>query len=308
MYNRILVPLDGSLLAEGVLPYVHILGGQLQSRVQLLRVADPALSYVNYSGDFDTYYVPVDHEEEAQIYLETTAEPLRKDGMAVSTAVHHGISPAECILGEAARDPSTLIAMSTHGRSGLSRWLIGSVTDKVLQAARNPLFIVRARVEGTFGAETGFNQVIVPLDGSLMAEKVLPHVVELSKSLGVAAILVRAIPTEESYSRYLQYSVGAFENFSLAPETRAEDYLKGVADKLVQHGVSCVEQSLLYGDPAKVILGFASRTSSSLVALTTHGRAGVSRWVLGSVTDRVVRHSEFPVLVIPGIKGDSTGD
>ena len=143
-----------------------------------------------------------------------------------------------------------------------------------------------------------YSRILVPLDGSDLAEQVLPHVVQLSTALGLAVALVRVTPTEESYSRYLEYSVGAFQHLSLDPDEEAPAYLEKVAECLSQQGVESVQKKLLYGDPAAKIIDLAQKTPSTMVTMTTHGRSGFGCWFLGSVADRVVRHSEFPVLVI----------
>jgi nucleotide-binding universal stress UspA family protein len=133
MYTRILVPLDGSQLAEQVLPYVKLLAKGIKCHTELLRVIEysPAPTHPRQ--------VTANLTAGAQMYLKKTVASLKGGGLTASSLVHHG-DPAPDIVAEAESEPGTLIAMATHGRPGLARWMLGSVTDKVLHAATNPLW------------------------------------------------------------------------------------------------------------------------------------------------------------------------
>jgi nucleotide-binding universal stress UspA family protein len=282
MYRKILVPLDGSQLAEQVLPYVRLLGKGLNSHVQLLHVIkdmSPSLT------------------GEAQKYLKRTAESLRDGGFSISSLVHHG-DPASDIVAEAELEPGTLIAMATHGRSGLSRWMLGSVTDKVLHATTNPLLVVRAREGEAATTEAKLENVIVPLDESSMAERILPHVVDIAKALGLRVILLRVTPPAEEHYKFMESPPVNFEDLPQFIDEQAVEYLHREGQKLKDEGLSLVEERLLHGHPAAVIVDLAREIPDSLVAMTTHGRSGVDRWLLGSVADRVVRYSDAPVVLI----------
>ena len=306
MYTRILVPLDGSPLAEQVLSYVRILAGSLQTPVELLRMfqlSDPTpgeladLARIRGSPEEAIVrryleQVIANSREEAQNYLDRVRSSLEDLGVPVSSAVHEG-EPASYIVNEAETEQGTLIAMSTHGRSGVTRWVLGSVTDKVLHATTNPLLIIRARPQESFSADSlstrferwastfAISNVMVPLDGSALAEQVLPHVVALAKGMASTIRLVRATPSEET-------------------DRDATEYLQQVGDKLRREGVPAVEEQLLHGDAANAILDKVQQSPDALVAVTTHGRSGLGRWIMGSVTDRIVRYSGTPVLVIRG--------
>lgn len=277
MYSEILVPLDGSYLSERVLPYVWMLAGSFGLPVHLFQafgpvseeLADPvhgryldavASSYRNASTD----------------YLAGIKKSLAGLGTPVTCTVREGRA-AHLIVDEAEKNPGTLIAMSTHGRSGVSRWLMGSVTNKVLHATNAPLLVVRASEEESAAPPAELTSIIVPLDGSLLAEESLSHATGLAKAMKLNVILVRVESDgEESSDRYLHE----------------------VREKLAREGVTSVEKRVLHGHPAVNLVDLAHDTSESLVAMTTHGRSGIGRWVMGSVTDRVVRYSGDPVLVI----------
>jgi len=134
-----------------------------------------------------------------------------------------------------------------------------------------------------------------------VAEQVVPHVVNLAKGLGLRVILVSVtFPTEDAY-RAMGYPVTPYGDLSWQVDAQAEGYFQQIRENLHQQGVSQVEEKLLHGHPAGAIVDLARKTPSSLIAMATHGRSGVGRWVLGSVTDRVIRHSGGPILVIRAV-------
>ncbi len=242
----------------------------------------------------------------AQDALEGEAAFLRQEGFEVSTAVHEG-DPASQIVREADAVPGTLIAMSTHGRNGFTQWVLGSVTERVLHATTSPLVVVRPNEPESDPQEIRLRTVLVPLDGSTMAEQVLPYVIPLAKAMNLQVVLTRVTPSAEEYDFYLGakpigggatiYS-GPYEEFSKEADAQAMGYLHGIRDMLSQNGVLNVEERLLRGRASGALVEAAKETSDNLVAMTTHGRTGVGRWLLGSVTAHVVRLSDDPVLVV----------
>ncbi len=297
MYTRILVPLDGSELAEEVLPYVRILARAFQASIELLRVFEPVSPSVA-DPDHGLYLdrIVESIRIQTQDYLEAVASSLREEGLTVASTVHEG-SPATHIVHEAEKKSVSLIAMSTHGRSGMSRWVLGSITDKVLHATTKPLLVVRSQEPQVLSGKVRLNTVIVPLDGSELAEQVLPHVVGLARALDAKVMLLRVTASPADYHP-LGYAVGPYTDLSIEVDAEAADYLDQVGQKLRGEGISSVEQGLLHGDPAGAIVDTARRTPDSMVAMTTHGRSGVGRWLMGSIADRVVRYCGDPVLVV----------
>jgi nucleotide-binding universal stress UspA family protein len=298
MYSKILVPLDGSKTAENVLPLARCFDRSLQIPVELLGVVDIAeMARRHVAADPASMIRTLvdDATQRLGDYLERVAKnfPIGK----VQCTVRRG-NAAEAIIESAAADKQTLIAMATHGRSGLDRWLLGSVAEKVLRAASNPTVVVRAKEEKNPAWEmTPLKRVIVPLDGSELAESVLPSVEELAKKLDLEVTLLGVYGVAPGVS-----SAGEGEAFigGLRAETRTETlaYLEKKAAELRSKGldkVSCVAKEGLAADE---IISTARRTLDNLIAMCTHGRAGVTRWMLGSVTETVVRHSGDPVLVI----------
>lgn len=311
MYTRILVPLDGSELSEQVLPVVRSLATSLQAKVDLLRILEPAPAGATRSakaGERPTAKLRDELQAEleqvaASLRLERLEGSLRKDPrLVVSCRVLEG-EPAESILSEAARQPATLVAMCTHGRSGISRWLLGSVASKVLASATQPLLLVRAREPAAKAPEFRLNAIIAPLDGSSLAEQALPHIGALAKALGLKVYLVQATPPVDQYSRYAWAEPQTAAEAAEAAERDAREYLAGLVQRLRGERYPGVEERLVRGEPAQAILDLAHQIPGGLVVMTSHGRSGLGRWLLGSVADRVVRHAEGAVLVIRAAAG-----
>jgi nucleotide-binding universal stress UspA family protein len=204
--------------------------------------------------------------------------------------------PADVIVEGASADANTLIAMATHGRSGVQRWLLGSVADKVLHTTGSHLLLARA-AERTRGKEASLKSVVVPLDGSALAEKILPSAAVLAKTMDLEAILIRAHALPNALYATDEYIPNLMELADRLKE-EAKSYLETKVEKLRREGLSRISYVLLEGDGAAEIIDFARKTPENLIAMSTHGRSGIKR-VLGSVTDRVVRNSWDPVLVMP---------
>ena len=277
MYKRILVPLDGSKLAEQVLPYVRLVAYAFGSRIELLQTFEPVPPTME-----DPFHGSYLHQIEANVRAQSIdylnrIKALYDPKTAVSFTVDIG-EPASWIVREAEREADTLIAMSTHGRSGITRWVLGSVADQVLHATNAPILLLRFQDGETPTKEASLTSVIVPLDGSSLAEQVLPHTVALARSLRLSVTLVRVS--------------------SHHGEAEARGYLQEVGGKLSQQGVISVNEVVLSGHAGPAIVDIARDIPNSLVTMTTHGHSGIGRWILGSVADLVVRHSGSPVLVV----------
>ncbi|NQW22449.1 MAG: universal stress protein [SAR202 cluster bacterium] len=310
MYSRILVPLDGSDLSENVLPFAITLGQALECPIALLRIPENVPLYA--SGDFEVIpaaYTALSDEErkaECEEYLEGLAGTIREKGLEVSTVVRIGM-PGHEIVEEAAVSDNTVVAMASHGRSGISRWVMGSVADEVLRNSTSPLLLVRPQESGEVAAGTPVNRIIVPVDGSALAEQVFPHVADLAKAFNTKVDLVRVTASASEYYRQSAvYSTGGttaeyippYEEFSEAADSEAQTYLGEAQTRMESLGVSPVEGHLVHGQPAVVVADLAQADSGSMVVIATHGRSGIGRWVLGNVADSVARHSGCPVLLV----------
>jgi nucleotide-binding universal stress UspA family protein len=294
MYTKILTPLDGSTVAEQVLPYVGILADGLKVPVELLGVVDiEELASQTSAEKVDG--IIEDSVRRSGEYLNRVAQTVSR--ASVSFAVEKGRA-AEVIIANALADKEMLITMATHGRSGINRWLLGSVTEKVLRGSANPLLLVRAQAEAKTEGEVTLKSIVVPLDGSDVAESVLPTVLEMAKKLNIEIVLFRAFN--------VPYSVfgGVRDHFAVVDEllggikAEAHDYLKKKTEELKEQGASKVSYVLKQGTSADQIISLGRKTPDNLIAMCTHGWSGAKGWVLGSITETVVRHSGDPVLII----------
>ena len=292
MYRRMLVTLDGSELSEIVLPYVEWFVGRLGLDVVLLHVCKPEeseLTLLHRAYIERKVEIISGQAEEARKKAETG--PGKKE-IEVRGELTSGY-PAEEILRYADENSIDLILMATHGRSGLKRWAIGSVADKVLHASKVPVWLVPARCPDDVTYDMWPKRtILVPLDGSELAEAVLPHVEALAEQNGVEPVDVVLLRVSES-------PVMSDHYFSNIPETREEieKYLARVEKRLQKAGLS-VQSRVLTGEPAEQIVDYASASPFSLVVMSTHARSGLSRWVLGSVAMKVVSGVCSPILLV----------
>ncbi|HEX6439103.1 MAG TPA: universal stress protein [Candidatus Binatia bacterium] len=299
MFSRMLIPLDGSKTAETVLPYARRLAAVAHVAVELLGVVEMA----DIAGDIDSNQVTYakaligEAVRNSTEYLESLAKTFPNG--QVSCSVEQG-RPEEVITGVAAAESNTLIAMATHGRSGVTRWLLGSVTEKVLRGTVNPLLVVRAPGDSKTEGEAVLSSVIVPLDGSEIAESVLLPVAVLAKALKMQVILVRVYGVPLATYGGDDYYVPDYLELKDQIKDAADSYLNSRASLLRQQGVAEVSTVVIEGSAADAIISLARKTPDNLVAMSPYGRSGLQRWVLGSVTEKVVRHCEDPVLIVRG--------
>lgn len=276
MFERVLVPLDESELSHRILVVVRrLLRTSPRAEIRLARVL--SREQAEKTGALD----PV---ADARAHLDRVVEILGRDGFRATSVVLVGDAASE-ILDQADAWEPTLVAMASHGRSGISRWVRGSVAERVLVNARHPLLVANpaalplqswlARDAGSadLARETEFRRVLVPLDGSEASASILPAVREFALAHEAQVTLLHvAAPGDPPIG-------DALDIF--------QERLRGVS----------VRQLVRTGDPASVILDEASEQGYDLVALTTHGATQISRWTFGSVAERVIRHCSAPLLV-----------
>lgn len=298
MYRNILVSLDGSKIAETVLPYARYLARRFKIPVELLSAVDIGEFAVHMpAASAGMLEKLIRHETTAaENYLRCVADTF-PDTEVTCTA--RAGRPDEVIVGAAEKHAGRLIAMASHGRSGLGRFLLGSVAEKVLRSARNPLLLVRANeVVGSEG-EREFKSVVVPLDGSELAERALPMAAELAKRLGLEAVLLRAYGVPYvGYAGEDNFTPMNYGEILDAARTEANRYMTKITDKIKKLEVPAVAAMLKEGAPAAAIIDFAGDHPDRLVVMASHGRTGVKRWVLGSVAEAVARHGRAPMLIL----------
>ena len=284
MFNKILVPLDGSKLAEQVLPYARWLAAAYGASITLVRVTDPEAR------------LPFTANQSASDYLKYTAASLAPSPVE---SVEKIGKPAEVIVDTAKGDADCLIAMATHGMTGPRRWVLGSVASKVVQTADNPILLIRVAQDAAQLGPFALKRVIVPLDGSGLAEKVLPYVRVLASKLKLDMQLVRtySLPPDAYVVADGVIAQGPAQYRKNLHE-ESEKYLDGKVASLQADGISAVSATVIEGDAASELVELAEGPPQSLIAMSTHGRSGLGRWVLGSVAEKVVQHSRAPVLLI----------
>jgi nucleotide-binding universal stress UspA family protein len=213
--------------------------------------------------------------------------------------------PAEEILRYAAEKEADLILMATHGRSGVRRWVLGSVADKVLRSAALPVLLIRAGMPKDAAYERWSSpKMLVPLDGSEVAELVLPHVEALALPQGGAAaevVLVGiceplVLPPVTTPETSVNWGTAADEYLAKSKKS-AERYLSKVQRGLTDAGLK-VSLEVLEGDPAAEIIDYACRKQVNLIVMATHGRSGIGRWAYGSVAQKVLHGGSTPILLV----------
>lgn len=298
MNQPILVPLDGSALAEQALPFAEALADVSESPLLLL-----CTSYVANMPGLDAAEEQVRLVTEAELYLRRVASRLKKRGIAVETSAPYG--PAgQVIVREARVRRAWLIAMATHGRGGLGRALYGSVADRVIRQAPVPVLLVRAWHAGDSRARLiGTGPILVSLDGSAYAEESLPFARMLASLLRARVLLVQAIPPLDTALTPDGMAVALFTEDRTDAEQAARKRLARLATGLMAQGIAA-EVIVRHGDPAATIAAVAEEQGAALTVLATHGRTGLDRLLLGSVAERVVRHGATPSVLVRSGQGE----
>jgi nucleotide-binding universal stress UspA family protein len=278
-----IVPLDGSATAERVIPWAVTVARALDLKLLLVRFVQESMLE---EGEDLSMAV-----EAAGRYLDGVAEPLRGQGLMVETrALPGGHELADNITALAAETDAALILIGSHGYSGFDRWALGSVADAVVRTAACPVLVVCPDPTAVSDEQPAIERILVPLDGFPPAEEALPEAVRLAAASGAVLELLHVIPEPWAFVGDMLHRLGG-----QLKET-ARVYLTRVQERLPAS--LRTEQRVLTGSPATTIVDHAERSGADLIVMTTHGRSGVSRWVLGSVADRVLRGCNRPVLLV----------
>ena len=192
-----------------------------------------------------------------------------------------------------------LIVMATHGESGVKRWALGSVADKVVRATNRPVALIRAKgVRPDVRKKGILKKALVPLDGSKEAEEIVPYVQELASKLKADVVLFQVIKTPYETINAAGYGSGNYTEQQIASEKAfAEDYLGKIGSQLKQKGVT-VTTKVRFGNAAEEIIKLADEMCADVVGMSTHGRSGIGRWVLGSVAGRILHEGTTPLLLV----------
>ena len=297
---KLVVPLDGSEVAEQALPFAISLAGA-SGEICLIRVASPPDPFYD---DVLRRYLPVtdqDHErresDALQALVETTSN-YETAGSNVSFAVRTG-DPAEELLKAADSFEADMIVMASHGRGALDRWRFGSVADRVARTSRIPVMIVRANLDSAVTATPRLKRLVLAHDGSELADRAVPFTVTLSQRLGLPVRVVRAIDPARiagGAAYDLPFNDAVVEQMETNVRSEAERSISSVLQQLQAGGVEATGE-VIVGPAGPALLGFAK--PGDLLIVTSHNRCGVRRWLLGSVAEKLVRLAEVPVLLVP---------
>jgi len=273
--KTIVVPVDGSEFSERALPYAANLAKATGARLVLVRAAERPLSL---EAVVDPTEATFDSFGEAEADLAATMARLGNDP-AIEPRVYTG-DAAQAIIDAARLNEASLIVMATHGRSGLGRWLYGSVADHVIRGSRVPVLLVPITCEASWPADQT-RRILVALDGSALAEEGLDQIAPFAAALQAELTLVRVVADGEAAHRGV---------------SAAQAYLTGLSKRLQQQGAR-VGVLALEGDPPQKIASLAREMDAHIIAVTTHGRGGVARYVLGSVAAEILHRATKPLLV-----------
>jgi nucleotide-binding universal stress UspA family protein len=300
-FDRMLVPLDGSHLAESVLPVTQVMAGRLGATILLLHVLEHDAPQTIHGERHLTNLI------EAETYVRHVARGLESQGIQVETHIHPNPqeSVVESITEHAREHQADLVILATHGSGGMRDLLLGSIAQQVLKQGAVPVLLVKPAADGEPPRFLGRN-VLVPLDGTeTHVEAVLPIATEVAQGLGATLHLAMVVPTlstlsaERSASAILSPRASA-EALDIREKDAAE-YLGQIALSL-RHRGRTVETRVLRGEPAEALLEAAQASRADLIVMSTHGRAGWAAFWSGSVGPRILARIEQPLLLvrIPG--------
>jgi nucleotide-binding universal stress UspA family protein len=285
-YRRVLVPLDGSALAERAIPYAKTIAKTKGSELILFTVSIASVEQL---------------DRPMKAYLELNTKELQSQGIKASTAIAYG-NVADEIINFADKNNIDLIIISTHGYSGFKRWVLGSVARNVLYGTCVQVLLIKSKAPKVSQIE--LKKLLLPLDGSVFSEAPIPSIEELTKGTEAELVLtvVSEPPPVPAYGDRPINPTWEKHRDVLWTETQhqASEYLKKVKARLEKQGTKIKTQVIPgeLGRVAESIMQAAQKEKVDLIAMTTHGRTGVSRWVYGSVATRIVGESLQPVLLI----------
>jgi len=304
MYRTILVPLDGSPLSEQALPLAYAVASRAGAVLHLVHVHQRATTTpIVVEGlpvvDDELHSLAQRHE---RAYLEQLRDRFVGDGaVAISVAVLVPDDPPDeavvhLLCEYVAAESIDLIVLATHGRGGLARAWLGSVAEALVRQSARPLLLVRPQEDHQ--QLPSLDHVLVPLDGSPLAEQALEPALALGVLFNSAYSLLRVVEPFllPGYSPVARIA-GLEERANAEAQAEAQAYLAGVAQQIAADGRQIHTRVVFGPQPAGTILDEAERQGAGLIALATHGRTGFKRMLLGSVADKVLRGAQVPVLL-----------
>lgn len=295
MFKKILVPLDGSELAERALEPAMVLAQQGQGEVYLLSV--PILQHMVVMDPVPYgFLLPEQSVEQSRhdllMYLHGLVEKLAYPGVVIHSLIEEG-DEATVIVETAAAEGVDLIVMSTHGRTGFTRWMLGSITEKVLREAHCPVLVLRKNEP--------LSRMVIALDRSELAAQAVAPGMAVAQSLGCHVTLFSVVQPLD-IDPHLIASLDKLEH-GFGDRLREDNYTH-TTEYLSQVAIRCKERvpelttEVWGGEPAQTIVDFVDARHINLIVMATHGRTGFQRWVHGSVMEKVLRTAPCALLVV----------
>jgi nucleotide-binding universal stress UspA family protein len=288
MYRSILVPLDGSPFGEHALPFALSLARRAGARLHLAHIHVARAPLLAEAND-------AERRTAERMYLEGLVQRIGQHwDVPITTMLLDG--PVAPTLHEyAMANEADLIVMTTHGRGALSRFWLGSIADTMIRQVSVPLLLIRPQ-EQPLEHEPIVKHILIPLDGSALAEQMLTHATAFGQLVQAEYTLLQAIePVSMGYGTEL-YGVDVDTQAMEQLRTGAQAYLDSVAGQLRADGLR-VQTATVIERAATAILNYAHEHPVDLIAVETHGRSGLARWLVGGVADKVVRGATVPVLL-----------
>ncbi|WP_433633449.1 universal stress protein [Halomicrococcus sp. NG-SE-24] len=281
MFDNILVPTDGSDCAQAAVGYAEDLATRYEARVHALCVADPrTLENAPQSDQI---------KQERAETAERTCNELSESGVEVEQAVRTDI-PHKAILRYATEQDIDLVVMGTHGRTGVERYLLGSVTEKVVRLSNVPVLTVKAKDDGEITYP--YTDILVPTDGSEGAEAAIGPAVDIASTYDAR---IHALSVIDTMAMGTDVGSGAILD---ALEESAQSAVETIEEQATQASVTAVETAIQHGYPYRAIRSYVEEHDIDLVVMGTHGRSGIERYLLGSVAEKTVRTSPVPVMTV----------
>jgi nucleotide-binding universal stress UspA family protein len=299
-FRSILVPLDGSPLAEQTIPLALEIARVARSKLRLVLV-HPLLPPPFYEESAQLYVtVDLAMRKSARDYLRGLAARLREQsGLQISSVILDG--PTEEALARYVHDiGADLVAMTTHGRGGIRGAWLGSVADRLVRRLDVPVLVTRAREgAGTLSLPPTIRQILVPLDGSALAEAALAPAAAIAELFEAELVLVQIVPPLTAGSLLpVNFAAGYDRDAVALQRKQAQEYLEDLSEDLRKRGTRVRTTVSVAPNVGEALIGLAHPQRIDLVAIATHGRSRVQRLMLGSVADKLIRGAEPPVLVV----------
>ena len=289
MYDTILVPTDGSEHAIRAAEHAHYLARMFDATAHLVSAADiqTAGGMFNAGGVDQQFIERIEAENEEAI----AATEAAFEGDVVETAVLRG-RPANAIVEYADEHDVDFISMGTHGRTGVNRYVAGSVTERIVRRAPCPVLTTKAIERSELTGD--YEEIMVPTDGSDAASIAIDHGIEIAKRAGAR---VHAVNIVDVGAVTLTPSSSAPTELVERFEAEGERATEEIVDRATDAGLNATT-SVHEGVPASDLLAYANEHGIDLITMGTTGRTGFNRYLLGSTAERVIRHAEMPVLAV----------